>query len=344
MIRKKIPWNELVVFTRQLSASIEMNLPLHEAVRTEINSTPRALRKVLNSVANELENGMAFSTAISEHRKTFPDYYVEMVRTGEQTGTLPSVLNILANMLEDSHDRKMKFRHAFHYPIVVLIVGLLSVLFHVTFIAPKYAEIYSSFDMTLPPASRFVINVSRVFIHHFPLILLFITTFFLMVFLLIRFRPQILHKIIWRIPFFGRLSQGISTADICRILQPLLVAGVPLPNALRLSAQSSRNTVARNALMNSCERIEQGHDFAEALGERFPASFTWMVAASEKRGELVESLDTIAKYYQDESDNALEILKQVLEPVLLVLAALIIGLVVLSIYMPLFSLPNIYPL
>lgn len=341
-MRTRLGLQELIILTRQISAALKMNLPLHGAFQTEADQAPWRLRPILSALADDLKKGEPLATVLARYPRYFPDYYRDTVAAGEKAGTLAQVLDLLATQLEQSGETRMKRLTAFIYPVILLVLLFLDASFLLVFVVPKHAQIYEVFGRPLPQATRTLVNVGSVVMHHTPWVVGSFGLLALAVVFLISSRSILVHRLYWSMPFFNRYARSRETAHLCRTLRMLLSAGLALPEALRVASSMAINTYAGKLLSDAARQVERGEQLSTALKGQFAEALPWMVAATEKRGDLLQSLEPIALFYDDETQGMAETMRQVLEPVLMLAVAVVVGLFVLAAYMPIFDLPNAF--
>jgi type IV pilus assembly protein PilC len=345
LFKKRVKPKKLMIFTRQLSTLLEAGLPLLRGLRILLKQekTP-GLREALTGMGEAVEGGGTFSEALSMFPKTFDNLYVNMVKAGEAGGVLDSVLARIAEFLEKAEKIKAKVKSAMTYPIVVLTAALGILTFLMIFIIPRFAEIFNDLldGKALPPLTQAVIGASDFIATRWYVILL--TVFGLII--LIKILKQtdrgaaFFDKLKLRMPLLGDLIQKNLVSRFSRTLGTLMAAGVPILQALQIVRDTAGNRVLADAIQSVHDSVKEGESVAmpmEASGV-FPGMVVSMVDVGEETGALPEMLVRIADNYDDEVDNAVDALTSIIEPIMIVLLALIIGTIVIAMFVPLISI------
>ncbi len=336
---------QLMVFTRQLATLIQAGLPLLRGLRILLKQekTP-ALRVALTGMGEAVESGGTFSEALAQFPKTFDKLYVNMVKAGEAGGVLDEVLTRLAEFMEKAERIKGKIKSAMTYPVVVLVAALGILTFLMVFIIPRFAEIFSDLlgGQGLPPLTQFVIGISDAVANQWYLILG--GGFgFVFVFKLLKQTERgglMADRVKLSMPLFGSLFRKTAVARFARTLGTLMSSGVPILQALNIVRDTAGNQVIANAIQNIHDSVKEGESVAmpmEASGV-FPGMVVSMVDVGEETGALPEMLVRVADGYDEEVDAAVEGLTSIIEPIMIVLLALIIGTIVIAMFVPLISI------
>lgn len=344
-LKPRVKPKQLMVFTRQLATLIEAGLPLLRGLRILLKQekTP-ALREALTGMGEAVESGGTFSEALAQFPRTFDKLYINMVKAGEAGGVLDSVLGRLAEFSEKSERIKGKIKSAMTYPVVVLVAALGILTFLMVFIIPKFAEIFTDLlgGKALPPITRFVIGLSDAVAQQW---YLFLGAGFgiVIIFKLLKQTPRgaaTLDKIKMRAPLFGSLVRKTAVARFARTLGTLMQSGVPILQALNIVRDTAGNQVVADAIQKIHDSVKEGESVAmpmEASGV-FPGMVVSMVDVGEETGALPEMLVRVADGYDEEVDMAVEALTSIIEPIMIVVLALIIGTIVIAMFVPLISI------
>jgi type IV pilus assembly protein PilC len=345
LFKKRVKPKRLMVFTRQLATLIEAGLPLLRGLRILLKQEKtKALREALAGMGESVEGGSTFSEALAQYPYTFDNLYVNMVKAGEAGGVLEEVLTRLAEFQEKAEKIKAKVKSAMVYPIVVLVAAMAILVFLMIFIIPKFAEIFEDLlgGKALPPLTQFVIGISDTVAHQWYLILGGGFAF-VIVMKVLRGTPQgaaALDAIKLKVPLFGPLFRKGAVARFARTLGTLMGAGVPVLQALTIVRDTSGNSVVANAIQRVHDAVKEGDSMAmpmEACGV-FPGMVVSMVDVGEETGALPEMLVRVANNYDEEVDNAVEGMTSIIEPIMIVMLALIIGTIVIAMFVPLISI------
>ncbi|MFC1462351.1 type II secretion system F family protein [Verrucomicrobiota bacterium] len=344
-LRGRVRPKHLMVFTRQLATLVDAGLPLLRGLRILLKQEKRqTMREAISGMGEAVEGGSTFSEALAQYPKAFDGLFVNMVKAGEAGGVLEVVLTRLAEFMEKRERVKNKVKSAMIYPIVVLFFAVLILAFLLIKIIPKFAEIFEDLlgGKSLPALTQFVINVSDVVAHRWYYVLSVIVV---MVILVRLWRKTdtgryYLDLIKLKIPLFGVLFTKTAVARFARTLGTLMSSGVPVLQALNIVRDTSGNEVVAKAIQQVHESVKEGDTMAMPLeaSRVFPVMVVSMVDVGEETGALPEMLMKVADNYEEEVDTAVEGLTSVIEPVMIIFLAIIIGTIVIAMFVPLISI------
>lgn len=342
---KGVKLADLVVFTRQFSTMINAGLPIVRALRTLSEQTPnKKLKDTIDKVRSDVESGFALSEALEKHPDIFSKLYIEMVRAGEIGGVLDDVLLRIASQLEKDQELRRKIKSAMTYPTVVLILAIVTAVFMLVFIVPIFARMFTDLGGTLPLPTRIAIGVSDVLTSIFGVLIgagaIGGVVFFLR-WIKTENGRKVWGRFVLRIPFkIGDVVQKGALARFSRTLGALGAAGVPILQALEITAHSSGNWVIEDALLRSRDAIREGQPIYAPLEKEdvFPPMVTRMLAVGEETGEMEEMLDKIAQFYESEVDATVKALTSIIEPLMIVVVGGIVGAIIISMYLPMFRI------
>lgn len=336
---------QLMIVTRQLATLIHAGLPLlrglHVLERQEKNP---ALKKAVREIAESIEGGSTFGDALAQHPRIFNRLYINMVRAGEAGGLLDVVLERLASYMEKAQKVKNKIASAMTYPIVVLLVSSAIMVFLMVAIIPKFEEIFADMldGRALPPLTLFVMGVSARIKDSWPIMLAAIAGLFALAAVLRRFRAGrvVLDSLKLALPVFGNLSRMGLLARFARTLGTLMESGVPILQALAIVKETLDNEIVSKAIQDIHDNIKEGESMAVPVEANriFPPIFGGMVEVGEETGELPAMLVKVADLYEDEVDNTVAALSSIIEPVLIVLLAVVVGTIVIALFLPMVSI------
>ena len=342
---KKVKLADLVVFSRQFATMINAGLPIVRAlyILSEQTENPK-LKEVIVQVRKDVEAGLALSEALDKHPKVFSRLYVEMVRAGEIGGILDGVLLRLADQLENDQELRRKVKSAMTYPIVVFILALLAATFMLIFIVPIFARMFEDLGGTLPLPTRVAMGISDILTSIFGVFVY--AGMFAAVFGFLRWKNTEQGRRIWgraslRIPFkIGDVIQKVALARFARTLGTLSAAGVPILQAIEITATSSGNWVIENALLKTRDAIREGIPIYKPLEDEpvFPLMVTRMIAVGEETGDVDGMLTKIAQFYESEVDAAVKALTSIIEPLMIVVVGGIVGGIIIAMYLPIFKI------
>ncbi len=343
--RKTVKPRVLMIFTRQLATLIDAGLPLLRALTVLAKQErDKVLQRTIGSLSDAVQGGSTFSEGLAQHPKIFNDLYVNMVRAGELGGVLELVLNRLAEFQEKAQKIKNKVVAAMVYPIIVMFLALAIMAFLLVFIVPRFEQIFKDMlgDKPLPTITLFVIGVSNAIKDHWPIIIGVIFVVVVGFKLLARTARgrRALDQIKLRVPLFGDLLRKTSISRFSRTLGTLVTSGVPILQALNITRETAGNTIIANAITQVHDSVKEGESIVQPLEASgvFPPMVISMIDVGEETGQLPEMLLKIAEVYDDEVDNAVAGLTSMLEPIMIVFLALVVGTIVIALFMPLISI------
>ncbi len=343
---QSIKQRDVVIFTRQLATMIDAGLPIVQCLDVLATQSPnKKLCRVIRQIKDEVEAGSTFTDPLRKHPKLFDDLFVNMVAAGEVGGILDSILHRLASYMEKAMKLKSKIKGAMIYPttIVTVAVGVTAVL--LIFVIPVFAELFSSFGQELPAPTQFVINLSNFTIAYFKYlvgVLVAIAVVCRQAYRTEGGRLTFDHMFL-QLPVFGDLIRKSSVARFTRTLSTLVSSGVPILDALAITARTAGNKVVERAVLATRVSISEGRTIAEPLAESkvFPPMVCQMIAVGETTGALDAMLQKIADFYEDEVDNAVANLTALMEPMIILFLGVVIGGLVISMYLPIFKLGSV---
>jgi type IV pilus assembly protein PilC len=340
----KVKTKVLTAFTRQLATLIDAGLPLLRGLdvlrKGEKNAT---LKRTLQQLAESVEGGSTFSEALAQHPKVFNKLYVNMVRAGEAGGVLDVTLSRLADFQEKAQKIKNKVISAMVYPTVVIVVALAIVTFLMIVVIPKFQEIFTDLleGKSLPPLTLFVLACSNLVKNQFLLVAGCIAAVWISIKLVgktVKGRYY-LDKLKLNAPIFGQLIRKVGIARFTRTLGTLIASGVPILQALNIVRETSGNAVIAKAVSQIHDSVKEGERIVQPLEASgvFPAMVVSMVDVGEETGALPDMLMKVADVFDDEVDNAVGAITSLLEPVMIVILAVIVGTIVIAMFLPLIN-------
>ncbi|NDI16513.1 MAG: type II secretion system protein GspF [Verrucomicrobia bacterium] len=341
----KVPGKTLTVFTRQLSTLISAGLPLLRSLRTLGKQEKDAnLKKIMLGLSESVEGGTTFSEALSQHPKAFNKLYVNMVKAGELGGVLEIVLTRLAEFAEKSQRIKGKVTSAMVYPLVVLTIAVGIVTFLMLFIVPKFEAIFKDMlgGRPLPFITQMIMDLSRFIQGNFLLIagVIIVAVFATRFAMKMPGVAAAVDNYKLKIPLFGDMLTKTSVARFSRTLGTLVSSGVPILQALNITRDTAGNLRVSKAVESIHDNVKEGESMVtpmEASGI-FPPMVVSMVQVGEETGQLPDMLTKVADVFEEEVDNAVSGLTSLLEPVMIVLLALVVGTIVVALFLPLITI------
>ena len=339
----RVSRHALSVFTRQFSTMLNAGLPLLSCLEILGKQTESAgLRRVLAEVRGDVEGGLSLADALRRQPKVFDNLYVNMVESGETGGALDVILLRLATYLEKMEVLMRKIKGAMIYPAIISLVAAGAISVMLLFVIPIFAQMFEGVGAELPVMTQVVIGMSNLLkVWAIPGIIIIIALFTI----LRRWHKtesgaKAMDPLLLKMPVFGDLMKKQSIARFSRTLSTLLSSGVPIIDALEITARSSGNWVVEDAILKARTSIKGGENIADPLSKTtvFPPMVTQMIAIGEASGGLDEMLSKVADFYDAEVDQAVENLTSALEPLIMVVLGGIVGFLVISMYLPIFQL------
>jgi type IV pilus assembly protein PilC len=335
-----------VTFTRLFATMIDAGLPLIQCLDILSNQqSNKNFAVVLKDIKSQVEQGATFSEALKRHPKVFDELFTNLVHAGEVGGILDSIMSRLSVYLEKRQKLMRQVRGAMVYPSVVIViaVGVMAVL--LTFVIPAFEDMFNQFGGgrdALPWLTRLLIGISKSFVTFLPFIIIAVIGAVVGVTYINR-QPngkRFFHKTFLQLPVMGPVLKKIAVARFTRTLGTLLQSGVPILDALEICARTSGNVIIESGIMHVRQSISEGKNMAEPLAATgvFPDMVVQMIAVGEQTGALDQMLNKIADFYEEETDVAVAALTSALEPILMVGVGGMVGVVLIAMYLPIFSL------
>jgi type IV pilus assembly protein PilC len=343
--KKTVKPKVLMIFTRQLATLIDAGLPLLRGLNVLSKQERDAvLKTTIHKLADSVQGGSTFSEGLAQHPRLFNDLYVNMVKAGELGGVLEVVLERLAEFQEKAQKIKNKIVAAMVYPLIVMVLALAIMTFLLVFIVPRFEAIFHDMlgDRPLPAITVFVISVSR-FMQERWTILLGVAAGLMVAYKIAarsRAGRTLLDRVKLRAPLFGDLIRKTAISRFSRTLGTLVTSGVPILQALNITRETAGNRVIARAISQVHDSVKEGESIALPLetSGAFPPMVVSMIDVGEETGQLPEMLLKIAEVYDDEVDSSVAALTSLLEPVMIVFLALVVGTIVVALFMPLISI------
>lgn len=341
-----IPAKILAVFTRQFSTMLAAGLPLVQCLQALAEqSDNKRLQEVLGQLSSEIEAGKTLTEALRRFPGIFDDLYVNLVQAGETSGALDTMLNRLAVYVEKAQALRHKVKMALLYPIAVLTVAFGVVAFLLIFVIPVFARVYAGVGVALPLPTRIVMGLSVLLRKFFLLVAvgIFGVIFLFRAYYRTDGGRRLVDGLLLRSPIFGPLIRKIAVARFTRTLSTLVGGGVPILDALTITAKTAGNRVVEDAVLNARKSITAGQTVTAPLKASgvFPPMVTQMVSVGEQTGTLESMLAKVGDYYEEEVDTAVSGLTSLLEPILIVFLGVVVGGIVIAMYLPIFKLVTV---
>ncbi|HBE22888.1 MAG TPA: pilus assembly protein PilC [Verrucomicrobiales bacterium] len=349
----RIKPKNLMIFTRQLATLIDSGLPLLRGLTVLGKQEPNpVLRSTISALGDSVQGGSTFSESLAQHPRIFNKLYVNMVKAGELGGVLEVVLNRLAEYQEKAHELKNKIVSAMVYPVIVMFIAVSILLFLMVFIVPKFKEMFNEMgDAELPMISKVVFGfsdfliTSNVWIIPNVVWILLVGVIFYLSFTAWGRTPKgrnFVDTLKLKLPIFGDIQRKSAVSRFSRTLGTLVTSGVPILQALNITKETAGNVVISHAIGQVHEAVKEGESIVTPLQASgvFPNMVISMVDVGEETGQLPEMLLKVADVYDDEVDNAVTALTSILEPIMIVFLALVVGSVVFALFLPLIKIIN----
>ncbi|HEY4416645.1 MAG TPA: type II secretion system F family protein [Verrucomicrobiae bacterium] len=334
---------ELATFTTQLANLLNSGMPLTTALTSMTHLQTKGIPAGVSlALKQEVTEGRGLSDAMARQPRIFSDLYVNMVKAGESSGSLVQVLRRMATHFQQFADIQAKFKSAMIYPVMVICVGVLLVIFFMTFMMPKFIDIFNGFNVELPLPTRILITTSHIFTHWWwmavPVVLAVVVIFK-------RFQTSELggRKLDeWRMkaPVIGNVVKINLFGQFARTLGTLLQNGVPVLTALKITEQVMSNILIKDAIIKTREAVTDGKTLAQPLAHSklFPQLMVDLVRIGEETGDVPGALNNLADTYENELQIALRVMSDLIGPILIIVMSIVVGFLLLSIFLPLFRL------
>jgi len=337
--------DDLVVFSRQMATLVGAGIPLIQALDILSEQVEKEkFRQILRDMHQQVQGGKSFSDAMAKHSRVFSALFINMVRAGEQSGSLEEILDRVATYLEKTSALQKKVKSALMYPSAVTVMAFLITFGMMTFIIPKFAEIFEGLGTELPTPTRVLIDISRFMQARWYLVFGGITLFFFGFNQIIR-TPA--GKLGWdsfqlRMPIFGPILLKVAVSKFSRTLATLVRSGVPILSSLEIVSRTSGNRRLEVIIVALMESVKKGDTISGPLGksEVFPTMVVRMIAIGEETGELEEMLIKIADFYDAEVDAAVEGLTSLIEPLIIAFLGIVIGGIVVAMFLPILTMTS----
>jgi type IV pilus assembly protein PilC len=341
----RVTTKEVAIFAQMFSVMIGSGVPLVRCLAIlQAQMENPAFCKIIGTIRADVEGGATFSAALGKHPQVFDHLFVNLVKAGEAGGILDKILERLAGYLEKAEDLKNKVKGALTYPVVVVSIAIVVVIALILFVLPQFKSIFQSMNVELPLVTELLLKTSDIMQAYWWIIL---PSMALVPVCIVHFfgtsqGRRIYDTNILRVPAFGIMMRKVAVARFTRTLGTMISSGVPILQALEVTAATAGNIVIKEAVDRTRASIREGESIAEPLKNSnvFPPMVVQMIAVGEETGELDKMLMKIAEFYDTEVDNAVKGLTSVIEPIVIVFMGVVIGGIVLAVFMPMLKLVN----
>lgn len=344
--KKKVKSADLTIFSRQLATLVSSGVPLVQglSILEEQFESP-AFRDVIKSIRTDIESGVSISDAMKKHPKVFSELYVGMIHAGEVGGILDQVLDRLATYLESAEELKSKIKGAMMYPIIVTIVAIGAAIIMLTVVVPRFAKLFEEMGARLPAPTLMLIQLSD-FVKRWIWLMILIGVAIIVTFRRIystnyKFALKV-DSLLLNAPVIGDVIRKSAIAKFTRTLGTLIRSGVPILQAMETVAKTAGNKLIEKTIMQARESIREGERIAEPLKKSgvFPPMVIQMISVGEETGALDSMLIKIADFYDKEVSAAIEGLTGMIEPLIIVFLAVVVGGMVVAMYLPMFEITS----
>ena len=344
---KKVPVHEVIVFTKKLETMIRAGLPILETIAMIQEQTEdQGLKWVIEKIHQDVESGTPLSDAFAKHSQVFNNVYINLLRAGESSGKVDLFLKKLVIGMEKDEKIRSSIKGALTYPIVLLVVATAVIILMMVYVVPVFQEMFAGAKGGLPAPTQIIVGMSE-FLRD-PLRGGFLAAVIAGIFFSASVAVKksyklrkLWHKMILKLPLFGELIQKSALSKIAMIQGNLTAAGVPVIEALDISASSIDNIIIHEAMIDVKRGVFSGEPLSKLFEKRkaiFPMTFTAMVSVGERTGNMEEMFESIALYYEEEMDSTVEKLTAMLEPIMIVFMGVTIGFILVAMYMPMFQM------
>jgi type IV pilus assembly protein PilC len=348
LFKKRIQQKDIIAACRHLTTLISASIPLVPALEIVAKSqTNISLQTLLTNIKNQIASGENFHAVLATYPRYFSSFFISLIKTGEESGTLSLMLERLAVYLEKAASLKNQIKKIMYYPTTVIIFGVMVALLLLCFIIPQFQGLFLSFGVKLPFFTRIILQISYLLQSYWlPLMLLLISP---PVALFWSAKKNMKLKMIvdsqlLQLPIIGKIIQKINLANMARTLGMLITAGIPLVDAIKTTAHTATNVCYKSKLNTVENYLSAGYSVPVAINltKIFPPFAIQLILAGEQTGRLDAMLEKIANYYEQEIDHSIDGLTSLLEPFLMLILGLIIGSFVLAMYLPIFKLGSVF--
>lgn len=345
-IRGRIKPADLAIVTRQLATLLESGAPLEEALQMAAQqSENKSVQRVMSAVRSKVTEGHSLASSFRGFPNSFPPLFLATVEAGEKSGHLDAILSRLADYTESRYEMQQKAATAMYYPIALIIMAIAIVSGLLGYVVPKVVQVFQDMGQALPLLTQIILKISDIVTTYGIFLLIAVVLFFMIAKKLLQF-PSWRYRydrFLLKVPLIKGLIRGNNTAGFARTLSILFSSGVPILDALAISAQVVQNLPMKQAVEEATIKVREGGSIAKSLEQSgyFPPMAVYMIASGENSGKLGSMLERAAQQQERETDSTLARLLALFEPVLIVTMGVIVLLIVLAILLPIFELPEL---
>jgi type IV pilus assembly protein PilC len=339
----RVPMKEIVILSRQLSTLFEAKVSVLASFQLLADEAENyLLRQTLNGIADDMQGGSVLSQALAKHPKVFSDFYVNMIRSGEESGKLPETFTYLAEYLERQYELVSKARNALIYPAFVLVAFFAVMILMLVFVIPQISGILKEYGQELPFYTKIVIAISDFFVHFgiYLLIAILFGVVGLWRYLMTEGGKQHISRLKLSTPIVGNLYRKLYLSRISDNLETLITSGVSMLKAIEVTANVVDDEHYKAILLEAADSVRGGSSLSAALGkyEDIPSILTQMMRIGEETGKLGFVLGTVARFYKRELENAVNSLVALIEPAMIIILGVGVGILLVSVLMPIYNI------
>ncbi len=340
----KVNEGDIASFTRQFATMVKSGLPMITALQLLRNRSKPAMAELIDDISASVEGGESLYKALSKHNGTFSSIYLALIRASEMAGALDKVMDKLARTMEKEQDFKAKVKSALLYPAIVMVAMVVVGLIMIFFVIPKLSSLYEEFNADLPLLTQIVLGTTNFIRSYWYIIFGFMVAVVagFIAWLRTPMGKDLADTYILRIPYIGQLQHKIISTNIIGTLALLINSGVSIVESLNVVAQAAGNNVYTRGMTNAAQSVEKGMPLSASLSKEdfFPDYVVQMVAVGEETGKLDEMLERISRQYEKESLLALKALAAAVEPLMIIILGIGVGILVISIVVPIYNLTS----
>ena len=342
----EVPEKQVIEFTRNLAVMLKAKLPLVKALDTSIDQTShKRLKEIVTQIRSEVRKGKSLSKALSYFPEIFDSIYIQLTEVGEVSGVLDEVLLRLSMYKEKAYKLKQKVKMALVYPSIIITVAIAAVSFLLIFVVPTFVDMYQDFEADLPGPTLIILGVSEFLTSNILLILgsLLLVTFGVRYFVRTQKGREFVDGLKLKIPYFGEMYSKGLVSQFTSTLSTLLNSGVILSESLSVLKKSSSNLILEQEVSLMLSSIKKGKSLNRSLSSSkiFPVMVIQMISVGEETASLDDMLNQVATLYEEEVDLMVEGLTSIIEPILIVFIGLILGVIIVALYLPIFEMVNV---
>ncbi|PIP24868.1 MAG: hypothetical protein COX34_01875 [Candidatus Nealsonbacteria bacterium CG23_combo_of_CG06-09_8_20_14_all_36_12] len=341
---KKISLTEKIFFTRNLQIMIGAGISMPRALRILSEQTKnKKFKNTLSKIEEDITKGQNLSDALSRHPEIFSELFINMIKVGEESGTLEEVLKNLTHQMEKEEELSSKVKGAMIYPLVILTVMIFIGILMMVMVVPKLTSIFEELKVDLPFTTQIIIGLGKSLEKNWPILIL--ALLFLPIFLKIILKKKetkkIIDKLVLKLPIIAPITRKINTASTSRILGSLIASGVPIVRSLEIVANTLGNFYFKEAIKKAAEDVQKGKKLSQGLTpyqNLYPSIMIQMIAIGEETGESSGILGKVADFYEEEVSNITKNLSSIIEPILMVIIGAAVGFFAISMIQPMYSM------